>query len=105
MAKYIVFYFNGNQPQSPEAAKAHFERYRRWLNQLGEAVVSPMNPVKNTHTILPDGKTEQGSRHKLSGYTILEADSIEQAVDIVRTCPFLEIGGVLEVAELIEISG
>jgi len=105
MAKYIVFYFNGNPLQSPEAAKAHFERYQQWLNQLGEAVVSPMNPVKNTHTIFPNGKAEQGSQHQLSGYTILEADSIDQAIDMARTCPFLEIGGILEVAELIEMGG
>ncbi len=37
----------------------------------------------------------------MSGYTILEADSIEAALEITKACPFLNIGGSLEVSELI----
>ena len=41
----------------------------------------------------------------MSGYTIIEADSLEMALEIVKAFPFLEIGGSLEVSELILMPG
>ena len=40
----------------------------------------------------------------MSGFTIIEAESIESALSMAKSCPFLEIGGSLEVSELIEMS-
>jgi len=31
----------------------------------------------------------------MSGYTIIEADSMEVALEIAKACPFLDIGGSL----------
>ena len=45
-----------------------------------------------------------GSTTAMSGYTVVEAESIESALDIAKGCPFLEIGGYLEVSELMQIS-
>jgi len=39
----------------------------------------------------------------MSGYTIVEADSIEAALEMAKACPFLEIGGSLEVSELMQM--
>ena len=39
----------------------------------------------------------------MSGFTIIEADSAEEALEIAKDCPFLEIGGSLEVSELIQM--
>jgi len=39
----------------------------------------------------------------MSGFTIIEADSMEAALSIAKDCPFLEIGGSLEVTELIKM--
>jgi hypothetical protein len=41
----------------------------------------------------------------MSGFTIIEAESIEAAVAITRACPFLDIGGSLEVSELVQMPG
>jgi len=41
----------------------------------------------------------------MSGYTIIEADSMEAALSIAKDCPFLEMGGSLEVSELIQMPG
>ncbi len=40
----------------------------------------------------------------MSGYTIVEVDSMEKALDIARDYPFLDIGGSLEVSELMQMS-
>ncbi len=41
----------------------------------------------------------------MSGFTIVESDSMKSALDIAKSCPFLEIGGSLEVSELMQMPG
>jgi len=103
MAQYIITYLGGDQPSSPEEGKKHFTKYKEWLSSLGDCVVSPANPLKNTCTINPDGTVSTGSSTSMSGYTIIEAGSIESALDIAKACPFLDIGGSLEVSELVQM--
>ena len=64
-----------------------------------------MNPFKNTNTVNPDGTVSYESTTTLSGYTIIEADSIELALAMAKSCPFLDIGGSLEVSELMQMPG
>jgi hypothetical protein len=105
MPQYIIVYLGGNQPSSPEEGKQHMSKYMGWLSSLGDSAVSPANPLKNTSTVNPDGTVTTGSTTTMSGYTIIEADSIEAALEIARGCPFLDIGGSLEVSELIKMPG
>jgi len=105
MQQYIITYLGGNQPSSPEEGKKHFVKYKEWLSSLGSKAVSPANPFKNTSTVNPNGSITPGSKTLMSGYTIIEVDSIESALEIAKACPFLEIGGTLEVSELIQMTG
>jgi hypothetical protein len=104
MAQYIMTYLGGDQPSSPEEGRQHFAKYKEWLVSLGDSAVSPANPFKDTHTVNSDGTVTTGSTTSMSGYTVIEADSIEAAMEIAKACPFLEIGGSLEVSELIQMS-
>jgi len=99
----MMSYLGGNQPSSPEEGKAHFEKYRNWLTSLGDAVLVPAAPLKNPTTINPDGSVSDGSTTAMSGYTIVQANSLEEVIDMGKSCPFLEIGGSLEVSELMEM--
>jgi len=105
MAQYIITYLGGDQPSSPEEGKQHFAKYKEWLSSLGDSVVSPANPFKDTSTVNPDGTVTAGSTTAMSGYTIIEADSMETALEIAKACPFLDIGGSLEVSELMQMPG
>ena len=103
MNQYIVNYLGGDKPQSPEEGKAHFAKYQKWLESLGDSVLIPMAPYKHVHTMQSDGTTTPGSSVAMTGHTILQAESIEKAQALAKSCPFLEINGVLEVAEMIEM--
>jgi hypothetical protein len=105
MSQYIITYLGGDQPSSPEEGKQHFAKYKEWLSSLGDSAVSPANPFKNTSTVNSDGTITIGSTTSMSGYTIIEADSMEAALSIAKACPFLDIGGSLEVSELIQMPG
>lgn len=100
MAKFIVHYLGGNQPASEEEGQRHFKKYQDWLTSLGDSVIKPMVPHKNTVTLSPDGTESKGSQISMSGHTLIQADSIESAVTMMKNCPFLEIQGSLEVSEI-----
>ena len=104
MPQYVVTYLGGNRPSNPDEGKKNMAKYMEWIASLGENAVSPMNPFKNTSTVNPDGSVTLGSSTKMSGYTIINAESMAEAMQMVKDCPFLEVGGTLEVSELIQMS-
>ena len=103
MPQYVIVYLGGEQPSSPEEGKQHMSKYMGWLSSLGDAAVSPANPLKNTSTIDSDGWVTSGGATSMSGFTIIEEESMEAALSVAKTCPFLDIGGSLEVSELVEM--
>ena len=105
MPQYVLTYLGGNQPASPVEGQQHFARYMDWLAGLGDSAVSPANPLANTHTINPDGVVASGGTTSMSGFTIIEVESMDAALAAAKSCPFLEIGGSLEVSELMQMPG
>jgi hypothetical protein len=105
MPRYIFVYLGGEYPTDPVQGKAHFEEYQQWLNSLGNAVVSPAVPFKDTHTIQPGKTAEAGSTTAMSGLSILDFSSMQEALAAAQACPFLKINGTLEVSEMIELTG
>ena len=105
MPQYMMTYLGGDQPSSPEEGQQHRAKYMAWLASLGDAAVSPANPLKDTRTVNPDGTVASGGTTTMSGFTIIEADSMNEALTIAKACPFLDIGGSLEVSELMQMPG
>lgn len=105
MPQYMITYLGGDKPSSPEEGKQQMAKYGAWLSSLGASAVSPANPIKNTSKVNPDGTVTIGGTTSMSGFTIIEVDSMEVALSIAKRCPFLDIGGSLEVSELIHIPG
>jgi hypothetical protein len=103
MTQFVFVYLGGNQPSSPEEASKHFNKYMEWLSSLGDSVVIPTLPLKDTTTVSSDGAIREGGSSAMSGFSIIKADSMEAALSVAKACPFLEIGGSLEVSELMEI--
>ena len=58
---------------------------------------------KNTSTVNSDGTVTSGGT--MSGYTIIDVDSMDEALSIAKDCPFLDIGGSLEVSEIMQMPG
>ena len=105
MPQYVMTYLGGNQPETPEEGQLHFSRYMAWLASLGESAISPANPLANTHTVNSQGEVTSGGTTGMSGFTIIEVESLDAALSAAKGCPFLEIGGSLEVSELMQMPG
>ena len=103
MKQFVLVYLGGNQPSSQEEAESHYAKYFEWLSSLGDTVVIPTIPLKDTNTVSPDGTIRQGGNSAMSGFSIIKAESMESALSIAQSCPFLEIDGSLEVSEMMEM--
>ena len=91
MPQYIIAYLGGDQPSSPEEGQQHFAKYLEWLTSLGDSAVSPANPLKDTNTVGPDGTVTAGGSTSMSGYTIVDVDSMEAALTIAQACPDVQM--------------
>lgn len=105
MYHYIITYFGGDEPKSQEESQKNFALYQKWLDSLeaDEVLVKPMVPYSQVHSIHPNGETEQGSFSQMSGHTIIQAESILEAVEYAQTCPFLATNGRIEVAQVVQM--
>ncbi len=103
MAQFILTYLGGDRPETQEAGQRHMQEFMAWVKGLGDAAISPMNPMGKSGFVSRSGVTEDWPHPKMNGYTIIEASDKAAAIAAAQTCPFLDIGGTMEVAELINM--
>ena len=99
MPNYVLLYIGGNFDMSPEEGKKHQEKFFAWVGELGSSMVNPGTPFGSTKLVSPDGVSEGWQGEPITGTAVLKADSLDAAVEIVKKCPFLGIGGTVSVSE------
>ena len=102
MANYLLVYHGGRMPESPEEGAKVTKAWTDWFGVLGSAVVDGGNPVSQVKTIHADGSVTDGGTNPASGYSVIKADSLDQAVKLATGCPVLAGGASVEVAETFE---
>ncbi|MEC7851886.1 MAG: hypothetical protein VYB04_01365 [Pseudomonadota bacterium] len=102
MPHFIFAYHGGKTPETPEETETEIERWRRWFDHLGAAVVDPGNPVGMSKTVSAVGVSVDGGANPLSGYTIINTETIDEAIELAKTCPIIGDGSI-EVAEIHEV--
>jgi hypothetical protein len=102
MAQYAFFYYGGREPESHKAGAEGQAKFGTWLGSLGDAVVNPGTPLGVPKTVSSKGIFENGGSNSLTGFSIIEADSMDAALEMAKGCPFLELG-TIDVAEVYEM--
>ncbi len=104
MAKYLFVYHGGENPKSDEEAAEVMDAWGTWLGSMGSAVVDGGNPVGQSSTVQPDGSvTNDGGANPASGYSLIEAASLEDAIAKAKGCPILQAKGSIEIAETFDM--
>jgi hypothetical protein len=103
MANYVLAYSGGSMPETEEAGAAVMAAWGAWLGGLGDAVVDPGNPFGASAGISSDGSVSDAGATKLTGYSIVKADSLSAATTLVKDCPALSSGGSVDVYETIDM--
>ena len=103
MAQYAFLYYGEPQFDSPEAGQAHQQKFFAWISGLGEAVVNPGMPLGQPTSISAAGISSSHDPGRLTGLSIIEADSLEAAVNMAKASPYVEDGGTIQVAEVFQM--
>jgi hypothetical protein len=104
MAKYLFVYHGGENPKSEEEAAEVMDAWGSWLGSMGSAVVDGGNPVGMSSTVHPDGSvTDDGGANPASGYSLIEAKDLDDAIAKARGCPHLQGNGTIEIAETFDM--
>jgi hypothetical protein len=90
MSKFMLLY-NGPVKPMQEMNQADMEKMRNdwqaWMESVGSALVEMGSPMGNGRAIMDD--SSDGSVLELTGYSIVEASDINDAVALVDGHPFL----------------
>jgi hypothetical protein len=105
VSDYVLIYQGGSMPETEEAQKAVMDAWTAWFTSIGGAVKDPGNPFTPgaAKTIAADGAVSEGGLGAASGYTILSADSLDEAVTLAKDCPVLAGGASIAVHETFDV--
>jgi hypothetical protein len=102
MANYVFAYSGGKGVSADETERnEQYAQWGRWFEELGSAIVDGGAAMGTAKTVGPDDSVTDGGSRALTGYSIVSADSLEAAVNLARGCPVIEIGGLVDVYEMI----
>ena len=104
MAKYLLAYHGGGMPDSEEEGARVMAAWGEWMGGLGEALVDGGNPIGSAATVVADGSSSAGGGgNPVTGYSVISAGSLDEAVALTQGCPVLASGGSVEVAETFDV--
>ena len=93
MKQFVVLYYapfsamEKMQNSSPEEMKKGMEEWMKWAEKCGEHLVDMGNPLGNGQVINPSGVSP--SQKGVVGYSILQADEMSEAEDLLKGHPHL----------------
>lgn len=88
----------------PEQMKAGMALWQAWHQRCGSACIDPGAPLDKSTTVTKDSSTP--GMTPITGYTILQADSMEKAVALMKDHPhFFMSGSSAQILECVHIPG
>jgi len=99
METYVLLYKGRRMPETDEQRQKVMAAWGKWFGELGQALVDGGNPFGPSSSVGPDGTVKQGAGSALGGYSILKADSLDQASQMAKGSPMIADGGTVEVYE------
>jgi len=101
MAEFLLVYRGGSMPETDEERGRVMEAWTAWFADLGSAVKdggNPFTPVSKT--IAADGSiSDTADSPPASGYSIITAESLDEALGLAKGCPVLQGGASVEIHE------
>ena len=103
MPNFVFAFHGGKKPETPEGGKQMMEEWLAWMEASREKFVDIGHPVGMSKTVSAKGVEDNGGSNPLSGYSVIKADTIEEACELASSCPHLNYEGSIEVAEAMDM--
>lgn len=93
-------------PPAPEDMAAAMQEWNDWAGKVGSGLLDFGTPLAGGVRVAPDGATTPSTR-EVAGYSIIEAESLETALELAKVHPHLKMAGgcEIEVHEAQQIPG
>lgn len=102
MPKFVLMFHGGANPEDP--SQETMDRWMAWFGELGDAVADMGSPFGSSATIASDGTSSEGSGpDPATGYTVIEAANLHDAVVLAKGCPGLSSGGSVKLYEAMQM--
>ncbi len=102
MHNYVFAYYGEPRFKSPEEGAKYMAKWKTWMDGLGDALVNPGVPMGKPKTVSSSGVSDGDKPNRVTGFSIVKANSMDEAVKMAKGCPHLEHGTV-DVAEAMEM--
>ncbi len=104
MAKFLITYSGGQGPDDMTAEQRDqvMKAWNDWYGSLGDAVVDFGNPTGASKKVVPGGVVSDVAP-VVTGYSLIGADSLDDAADKCRNHPHLEAGGTVTIHETFDV--
>lgn len=105
MTEFVLVYTGGTYPETEEEGAKVMEAWNTWMGSLGDALVNGGNPFSpEAKTIGSDGSVAEGAvGTPATGYSIIQADSLDEAVSLAKGCPHWQHDGQISVYETFQM--
>ena len=108
MAKFLFVYRNNAelaaQKPSPEEMQQAMATWGEWFQKVGAAIVDGGDGLMPTGKIVRTDAVTDGpfieAKELVGGFSIVQAASYDDAVELAKTCPVTVKGGAVEIREL-----
>jgi len=103
--KYLLVHYGGTMPETPSAQARVMKQWTTWFSKVGPAIVDPGNSFSGAvNKLKPDGTTAKGPvGQRASGYSIIEALSLDAATKMAKSCPVIRSGAQIAVYETFNV--
>jgi hypothetical protein len=111
MTEFLYLYRGGETDPSPSDGQQTMQLWMAWMKDLGEkgylkTVGSPLEKtgklVSGKSKTISDGPFAE-TKDLISGYTIVQAKDIDDAVAASLGCPIFLVGGAVEVRPILQM--
>ena len=100
MTNFVLVYTGGGMPEGEEEQAAIMAAWGAWYEKLGAAIVDGGNPFGASKSVTSDGVSDGPvSSPPPTGYTIIAAESLDEAVAKTQDHPHINYGGQVSVFE------
>ncbi|MGZ3872308.1 MAG: YciI family protein, partial [Mucilaginibacter sp.] len=111
MKDFLFVYRNDykNQPVgSPEEMQAITKKWMDWIGGIAaqNKLASPGNRLGSEGKVVRPGNVVTDGpyteiKELIGGYSVITVDSYDEAVEIAKGCPIFEVGGNVEVRDIV----
>ena len=99
----MIAYYGGKKPSSEEEGLAQMNKWKSWVESLGEKIINPGTPLPISKIVTSDAVTDDTNEDSMKGFAVIKAESIEEAVEIAKSDPFIDNGGTIRVSQMMKM--